>query len=732
MAETPTQRAVAAFRAGVPEAESLLRAVLGTNPGDVFALHYLGLLRFQSGACEAGLALVQQAVITAPGYAAALGSMGNMLASLGRPHEAIQSYNALLALQPEDAMTHYNRALALQGLGRAAAALEGYNIAIRLRPGYPPAHANRGLVLRALGRLEAAIASFDAALQIDPTLPLVHTNRANALLEKGDIPAALAAIDEAIHHAPDHAEAHNSRAAILHAQGDLPAAIAACDTAIALRPDLAEAWLNRGITRLASGDRAGAIADYRAALSHHPRYAKAQYNLGVVLQDEGDLDAAAKAYEQAIRLTPDDHAAITNLATCHLARGDMAQGWALYEHRDPLFAYKGDPRLLTPEKLALVAGRRVLVLWEIGLGDTIQFVRYLVLLRARGATVIASVQASLRPLLRNLQTEISYVEEGASIEVDYIVRLLSLPWIFATTLDSVPWFGPYLHAEPDRIALWRSRLGAHGRHIGVCWQGAQRADMTGRSFPPEALAPVAAVPGVRLLALQPGGVAPGLPGIETFGPDFDQDAFLDTAAVMMSCEMVITCDTAVAHLAGALGVPVWLALKHVPDWRWMCDREDTPWYPSMRLFRQAAEGDWGSVFAHMAAALNATGVLIPVSCGEVLDRASILRLKAVRLRDPAARRNVAHELGAIAPVEAEVLARDPSLTDLAGDLAAVNARLWDIEDALRAHEAVADFGPAFIECARAVYRENDARAALRRAINERCGKGLMDEKQYGG
>jgi hypothetical protein len=249
-----------------------------------------------------------------------------------------------------------------------------------------------------------------------------------------------------------------------------------------------------------------------------------------------------------------------------------------------------------------------------GLGDTIQFSRYALLAESLGAHVVVSVQDRLRRLMSSLGPTLTILGElerpGA---FDQHCPLASLPHAFATRLERIPTLVPYLHAEPERVAYWRDRLGMQGYKIGVCWQGTRIKTGRGRSFPPHALRQVAALPGVRLISLQcgagveqlrhlPAGVViESLPGPIDAGPD----AFLDTAAIMQTLDLVITCDTSVAHLAGALGRPAWVVLKRVPDWRWLLQRQDTPWYPTLRLFRQTVDGHWDEVFAAVETALRA-------------------------------------------------------------------------------------------------------------------------------
>jgi hypothetical protein len=329
---------------------------------------------------------------------------------------------------------------------------------------------------------------------------------------------------------------------------------------------------------------------------------------------------------------------------------------------------------------------------------------------------------------------------------DVQAPLMSLPMLLGTTRENVPADIPYLSAEPGRVEKWKARLdGLSGLKVGVAWQGNPHFSWDHwRSFPLAALAPLAAVEGVRLVSLQKG------PGVEQLrelkgrfaveeleGLDAEGGAFLDTAAAMKCLDLVVTADTAAAHLAGALGVPAWVALSAVADWRWLLGREDTPWYPTLRLFRQQTLGDWAGVFDRMAEGLRelvrrSRGPVarIEVSPGELLDRCSILEIKAECFRDESKRAPARAELAALRAMCDAALEPSEELTRLAAELKAVNAALWEAEDELRRCERDGDFGGRFVELARSVYTRNDERAALKRRVNELTRSPLGEQKEY--
>ncbi|MBV8403910.1 MAG: hypothetical protein JO203_06930, partial [Gammaproteobacteria bacterium] len=300
-----------------------------------------------------------------------------------------------------------------------------------------------------------------------------------------------------------------------------------------------------------------------------------------------------------------------NAGVLQLQLGRFEAGWSLYDNRPSALATAGWPQAWwRGEDLR---DKTLFVHCEQGLGDAIQFCRYLLLAEARGARVVLSLDDRLRRLLRGLSPTIRFVGPGEKPEhFDFHCPLLSLPGAFATTLETIPGMTRYLSAEPERVAVWRQRLGTEGFRIGICWQGnPNNAQDVGRSPPLEMFAPLAAIPGVRLISLQKYhgleqlAAGPAGMSIEQLGEEFDSgpDAFIDTAAVMESLDLVISGDTAIVHLAGALGHPAWVALRHVPEWRWLLSGAYSPWYPTLRLFRQSHRGDWAGVFAAMRAAL---------------------------------------------------------------------------------------------------------------------------------
>jgi hypothetical protein len=356
-------------------------------------------------------------------------------------------------------------------------------------------------------------------------------------------------------------------------------------------------------------------------------------------------------------------------------------------------------------------------------------------------------------LLRSMTTRIRFVDAIDPAE-SFAVQsaLMSLPRGFQTTLDTIPARIPYLHPEPELVAHWAERIGNDGFRIGICWRGNAALDRE-KSIPLASFAPLAAIEGVRLVSLRKEPelheVVPNRRRfvLESLGDDFDAgpDSLIDTAAVMASLDLVVTSDTSIAHLAGALGRPVLLALEDAADWRWLRDRDDCPWYPTMRLFRQTRNGDWDSVLERIAAwvaplaaarsvtrqpRLPPTHIDVPVSVGELIDKITILEIKEGRITDPAKLANVRHELALLRMVRLEAGLGNAKLRALEGDLKDANARLWQVQDALREREAQGGFDVTLVDLARQLSRCNDARAGLKHAINSLLRSAIVEEKSY--
>ena len=468
-----------------------------------------------------------------------------------------------------------------------------------------------GEALLAAGRAHEALAIFDREVSNAPTQTAAHLGRGLALQRLRDPAAALAAFDRAAQIEPHNAFAHVNRAAILSHMGRYAEALAASDRALAMQPELAPAHCNRGLALNGLSKPDEALPSFDRAIELDPNFVAAHGNRGNALQSLARPEEALRAFERVQELVPDSAQAQLNASHALLSLGDFERGWPRYEWRKRMPTPMGQRTFVYPmwSGLQTLNGAKLLLHWEQGLGDTIQFCRYALLAQALGASVTLLVQRKLVRLMQSLGAGIDVrCDDDPAVQADYHCPLLSLPYAFRTTVNDVPAVTPYLSAEVERVRHWGNKIGTHGFKIGINWQGnkASPADR-GRSFSPSLLHRIAKLPSVRLISLQRGDgseLLDELPrgmAVENLGPSFDEgaDAFIDSAAVMQSLDLVITSDTAIAHLAGALARPVWVALQYAPDWRWMYARDDSPWYPAMRLFRQPTRGDWSSALEAM-------------------------------------------------------------------------------------------------------------------------------------
>jgi Flp pilus assembly protein TadD len=502
-------------------------------------------------------------------------------------------------------------------------ALAAYRQAVMLQPGSAVAHHNLGNALRDGGRLVEAVAEFRQALALKPDLMESHISLGNALARLGQLEEAVAVYRRATALKPSSAQAYSNLGCLLRAQGQLDAAMAAFRQAVALKPDLAEAHYNLGNGLYDQGLLEQASAAYRQALALRPGIAGAWNNLGNCLRDLDDLDAAIAAYRRAVAIEPNYADAHSNLALALLLHGDFAAAWPEHEWRwrcqglifpGPLPAPRWDGGDL--------AGRTILLRAEQGFGDTLQFIRYVPLVAARCGRVVVECQAELVTLLRGMPGIGQLVAHGDALPAfDVYCPLLSLPLLFGTGLSNIPGTVPYLSADAARAEQWAARIASEaaaqgspgaGRRplrVGLAWAGRRtHINDHNRSIRPQALAPLGQVPQVSFYSLQKGSPAPGAPpppsGLHLIDWTTELRDFADTAALVANLDLVITVDTSVAHLAGAMGKPVGVLLPFVPDWRWMRGRADSPWYPTMRLFRQPRRGDWEAVLRQVVVELQ--------------------------------------------------------------------------------------------------------------------------------
>lgn len=519
------------------------------------------------------------------------------------------------ATSSRERTTTLNEAVRAHQAGRLDAAEAGYRHLLATEPNHPDALHLLGLLCHQRGDQVEAKRLVAAALAVAPRVAAYHITLAAIFLAEGDPAAAVAASERALALNPKLSAAHNTLGNALVRRGQAADGVACYRRALALAPDQPEALSNMGSALHSLGELADAETALRRVLALRPDYAAAAANLALVLRDQGRFEDALAACDAALARFPDQPTWRANRATLLLQLGRFADGWADYESRWHADGFARDRDVLPHPAWdgSDPAGRRILLQGEQGLGSMIQFARYAPLLAHRGAQVLLQVPHPLVRLFRDSFTPphqpfVQVLAKGEPLPTyDVHAPLMSLPHLCRTTLATIPAAVPYLRADPARTAAWHARLDDGRRRIGLVWAGnPAHANDRNRSLPAVSLMPIlaAAADSCQFVSLQVGAPPPPAltaEGLIDVAPDLID--FAATAAAVASLDLVISVDTAVAHLAGALAKPVWLLLPHIPEWRWLIDRDDSPWYPSMRLLRQSRPGDWGELISRVSAEL---------------------------------------------------------------------------------------------------------------------------------
>ncbi|HGL5072881.1 tetratricopeptide repeat protein [Burkholderia multivorans] len=607
-------RAYAAHRAGrLAEAEHGYRTALADNPADADALHLFGVLRHQQGQHAEAADLVGRAVALRPGDAALQLNLGNALKALGRLDEAIERFRNALTLAPEFPLAHYNLGNAYAALQRHEDAVDAFRRALRLTPDDASIHNNLGNALNALGRHDDALAAFRRALELRPGHAGAHNNLAMALNAMGRADEAIAHFQAAIAAQPRFVAAHFNLGNTLDAVGRHAEAAAAFEAALALHPPFPLALFGLANALSAQSRHRDALPYYERAVGLDPSFALAWLNLGNAHHALGAHERALRAFDQALRVAPDLTLAQLHRAVTLLTLGDFTRGLPAYEarHDTPgatplggLPRWQGEP----------IASRTLLIRAEQGFGDTLQFVRFVPLARARCARVVLEVQPALVTLLAPAaaQWRVTLVAQGAPKlpAADVACTLMSLPFALGLQPADIASGTRYLDAPDIARRRFRGSLGGQAkRKFGLAWSGRRQAQ-DNRSMPFDALAPLLALLDIDWIVLQPSlddderARVDAHPRVHRL--DGRLNDFADTAALIERLDGVVTVDTAVAHLAGALGKPLWVMLPFAADWRWFTG-DECPWYPRARLVRQPSPGAWDDVAASVAQALASPG-----------------------------------------------------------------------------------------------------------------------------
>ncbi len=600
------QDALALFHQGrLEDSQKLCAALLSADPRYFDALHLSGLIAYQDKAFDRAAEILGAALDIHPGSALAHNNRGLALMELKQPLRALDHFDKAIALKPIFASAQNNRGNALRSLGRFAEALAGYDTALSQKSDYADAWYNRGLALHDLKQFERALQSCRQALALKPDYAAAHNTCGLALKELGQAQAAVEAYDKALAIKPDLAEGWTNRGVALQSLHKYGAALQSYDQAIAYAPDVAQAWSNRGSVLNRLGRSRKALQSYDCAVALDPTFANAWNNRGVTLVDLGRRAEALLDYEKAIALDPNNADAHWNMSLCRLQLGNFEQGWVGHEWR-----WKAETLVLSPRHFseplwlgdAPLQGKTLLLYADQGLGDALQFCRYAKLLQDRGAKVILEVGKALVPLLTGLDGTSRVIATGDALPpFDFQCPLGSLPAAFKANAKNIPMPAGYLRAANDKLTAWRTRLGAKTKpRVGLVWSGnTQHTNDHNRSIP---LADFTKMlpPGFDYVSMQREvraedmAVLRARSDIRNIGEDLAD--FSDTAALADLMDVIISVDTSIVHLAGAMGRPVWVLLPFNPDWRWMLERSDSPWYASARLYRQKRAGDWTDVF----------------------------------------------------------------------------------------------------------------------------------------
>lgn len=547
-----------------------------------------------------------------PGWGEALHMRGVCLLQLKQHGAALPALQSAAQYTPQDPSVHSNLGLVLRALHRHAEALAAYDKALQLKPDFAQAWANRGNALRDMGQGNEAIASYQQALQCQPHYAQAWHGLGLAFGDVKRWTDSLAAFDAALAQKPDYAVAYMDRGNTLREMERVPEALQSYERALQLHPQYAQAWSNRGVVLKRLGRMDDAAASYERAITLDAGFVDAIVNYATLLKDMMRVPAAVAMNERALALDPDNSGAHLNLAICHLVTGNWGPGWQHYEWRWKTDQLKDGVRTFAQAQWRgeSLQGKTILLHAEQGLGDTLQFCRFTQVLAARGARVLLEVQAPLLALLAPLPGVHGLIARGQNLPAfDLHCPLLSVPLALGLTLEKIPQAQAYLQADAALAHTWAAKVGtASVLRVGVVWSGRpEHKNDHNRSIP---LAEFRCVfrPEHRYHCLQKEFRPADVQTLSTCSDvamwDSELHSFSDTAALIASMDLVVSVDTSVAHLAAAMGKPVWLLLPFSPDWRWVVGRDDSPWYPRMRLFRQPDTGHWAPVLAQIHQALG--------------------------------------------------------------------------------------------------------------------------------
>ena len=576
------------------------------------------MAQYEAGQLESGEDCCRTVLSKAPNCPQALHLMGLIMHQTGRFELAVESLREANAADPTDPDILTSLAASCLALGDVQQAMLCYQSVVELSPASASAWACLGLVQDRLDRFEEAAQSFRRAVSLNPEDPEFVRRLAAALCKSGALQEALGLLDKLLARNPGDFETYKDLGFVLTEIGQPERAVAMLQQALSIIPNSGPTLCNLGHFFFRNGDLRSAADSYRCAIERDPELVDAHRELGLVLYELGEFDESSECFRRVQEMEPASAAATFQLSRIHLLQGDFSRGWQEYGARWTSVGQRERREFSAPQWKGEPLGHaRILLHAEQGLGDTMQFVRYVPFVSAMGAEILLEVQPELHRLLSGFNGAKQVLRRGEPLpDHKWHCPLLSLPLAFGTKHDSIPTNVPYLHADPINVSNWQRRLGGDSVRVGLCWSGNPKHPRDfWRSIPLELFAPLMRIENATFYSLQKGAAAEQIARlkskveIDDLGPELTD--FEDTAAVIANLDVVISVDTSIAHLAGGMGKPVWVLLHRAPDWRWLLERETSPWYPTARLFRQRTPGKWKEVLSRVESELRQLASSLP-------------------------------------------------------------------------------------------------------------------------
>jgi tetratricopeptide (TPR) repeat protein len=545
--------------------------------------------------------------------------LANISQDKGQIDEAIVYYQKAINLNPGDFGFYYNLANAFLEKGEIEQAILNYKETLRINPNFHWAYNNLGLTLKDIGQVDEAITHFQKAIELSPNFAFAINNLGNALQNKGQIDNAISLFQKTLQINPNNFESLNNLGNCLKDKGLIDEAITCYQRAIEINPTFADSFNNLGVTLQSQGQLDEAFAFYQKALQINPNNLESYCNIGTVMHEKGQPDEAFAFYQKALQINPNYANAHLNMAYFLLLLGNFKQGWKEFEWRWKTKEYLKNSCFHRPVNFTQpilnrldITGHTVLIYAEQGLGDEIQFIRYAPLVAQHGTKVIIECHKEISTLLRTIEGVEQFIVQGEPLpHFDIQCPILTLPLVFNTTPENIPVNIPYISVNSILIQKWKDKIQHDNSKlkVGIVWHGnPKHKNDRNRSMPFAHFSPFAKFTDITFYSLQKGKASEQARnfsmGMKFIDLTEEINDFSDTAALIENLDLTMSVDTSVVHLAGALGKPIWTLLPFAPDWRWMLNREDSPWYPTMRLFRQPSPGDWNSVIKKVSEELQ--------------------------------------------------------------------------------------------------------------------------------